>query len=823
MDRTGVSPGTGGPGPPPGTATAVADAGWVLTAWSAGARQLLGRRADEAVGLPAASLLAAPPPPAALRGLARREEWQGRLALRHRDGRTREAHVRATPLHGAHGTVSWVLAADPPAPSDRSGDLGAWAFAQLPIAVAVYDRDIRLVGANHEVLRIMAAEEEAVLGLPMSTIVRMYPGLPHGRLERLMRQVLDTGETVREESFVRVPDDPRPHAWATVLYPLKDPDGRVRGVSVGGLDITEQHRARQRLAVVNAAAVRIGSTLDVAGTAQELADVATEHFADFASVDLLDSVFQGTAVFDRGTGSDGTGRPPEPLTGQAVFRRAAQQSVLDGCPESTVEPGSTDHFADDSPLARALASGRPSRHRIDDPDIRRWLAEDPVRAAGVAAFGIHSFIVAPLLARGNTLGLTLLVRHRTADVFDADDLLLAEEITARAALCVDNARRYTYERNTALALQRSMLPQRAPRQAAVEIASRYLPAGPRAGVGGDWFDVIPLSGARVALVVGDVVGHGIQASATMGRLRTAVRTLADIDMPPDELLTHLDDLVLRLDREGEAQDGDPNPDGQDGGDIGATCLYAVYDPVARRCTVARAGHPGPAVVHPDGGVEFPELPAGPPLGLGGLPFESAELDLPEGSLIALFTDGLVESADHDVDVGLGRLRRVLLGAGPSLEQTCDDILGSLLTGAPAADDVALVLARTRALDASQVATWEVPPDPALVAETRRIAIEQLAAWGLHEAAFVTELVVSELVTNAIRYGRPPIQLRLINDATLICEVSDASSTVPHLRRARTFDEGGRGLLLVAQLTHAWGTRQTPHGKTIWAEQSLPSA
>jgi hypothetical protein len=304
----------------------------------------------------------------------------------------------------------------------------------------------------------------------------------------------------------------------------------------------------------------------------------------------------------------------------------------------------------------------------------------------------------------------------------------------------------------------------------------------------------------------------------MGRLRTAVRTLADVDVPPDELLTHLDDLVPRLDREADPRTADE--DGREAADIGATCLYAVYDPVSRRCTLARAGHPGPAVVRPDGRVEFPELPAGPPLGLGGLPFESAELDLPEGSVLALFTDGLVEGVDHDVDHGIERLARALAAGGISLEETCDEILRLLLPEAPE-DDIALLLARTRALDTSQVAAWDVPPDPAVVSHARKLAAEQLAVWGLDEYAFVTELVVSELVTNAIRYGRPPIELRLIHDTSLICEVSDTSSTAPHLRRARTFDEGGRGLLLVAQLTQGWGTRHTPFGKTIWTEQTLP--
>jgi serine phosphatase RsbU (regulator of sigma subunit)/anti-sigma regulatory factor (Ser/Thr protein kinase) len=426
--------------------------------------------------------------------------------------------------------------------------------------------------------------------------------------------------------------------------------------------------------------------------------------------------------------------------------------------------------------------------------------------------------VVPLRARGTTLGLALFLRHRTPDAFDDDDLLLAEEIAARAAVCIDNARRYSRERTTALTLQRSMLPQRMPDQAAVQVASRYLPAGSQAGVGGDWFDVIPLSGARVALVVGDVVGHGVHASATMGRLRTAVRTLADVDLSPDELLTHLDDLVIRLHLEEGPKPADEP--GRPAGEIGATCLYAVYDPVSRRCTFARAGHPLPAVVYPDGRIEFPELPAGPALGLGGMPFEAAELELPEGTLLALYTDGLVGSAGHDVDAGLALLARALTRPARSLEETCDNVLYSLLPDRPA-DDIALLVARTRALDASHVATWELPPDPAVVAEARKEGAEQLERWGLGELVFTTELVVSELVTNAIRYASGPIQLRLIRDATLICEVSDTSSTAPHLRRARTFDEGGRGLLLVAALTQRWGTRQTEAGKTIWAEQALP--
>ncbi len=412
----------------------------------------------------------------------------------------------------------------------------------------------------------------------------------------------------------------------------------------------------------------------------------------------------------------------------------------------------------------------------------------------IAADGLTGRITVPLRARGALLGVVAFSRNDRPEAFTADDLILAEELAAKAAVAIDNARRYSRERTTALTLQRTLLPQRLPNQEAVEVASRYLPAGTQAEVGGDWFDVIPLSGARVALIVGDVVGHGLHASASMGRLRTAVRTLADVDLPPDELMTHLDDLVLHL-----ASDLQPSSHFQTTGETGATCLYTVYDPVSRRLTLASAGHPLPLVIAPDGTRTPVVAQPGPPLGIGGLPFEATELQLPEGSLLALYTDGLVESRERDVDQGVAELLGVLDHAAPSLDALCDKVLKAVLPK-HRTDDAALLLARTHALDPQHVADWDVEPDFTEVSRARQFALDQVAAWGLEETAFVTELVVSELVTNAIRYGEPPISLRLIRDTALICEVSDSTNTAPHLRRARAFDEGGRGLLLVAQLT-----------------------
>ncbi|MGJ5952590.1 SpoIIE family protein phosphatase [Streptomyces neyagawaensis] len=556
--------------------------------------------------------------------------------------------------------------------------------------------------------------------------------------------------------------------------------------------------ARRRLELLHDAGIRIGTTLDVTRTAEELTEVAVPRFADFAAVDLPDSVLLGDE--------------PEPLGEGMALRRVALGAVHHD--SHLYEAGDRVQYVASTPQARSWETGR----SVLEPVLAEaggWLAQDPARLERALAAGIHSLITVPLRARGTTLGVVSFYRSRQPAPFEDDDLSLAQELAGRAAICVDNARRYTREHNTAFALQRSLLPRGRPEQSAVEVAFRYLPA--QAGVGGDWFDVIPLSGARVALVVGDVVGHGLHAAATMGRLRTAVHNFSSLDLPPDDLLTHLDDLVARLDRgEGWAVENTH----EDSGIIGATCLYAVYDPVSRHCTLARAGHPLPAIVGPDGHVDLVDLPSGPPLGLGGMPFETVELELAEGSRLVLYTDGLVEDRHRDIDTGLERLRAVLSGADRTPEDTCDAVLDALLPTRPC-DDVALLVARTHALGAERVAQWELPGDPAIVSRARVAATEQLATWGLDDLAFTTELIVSELVTNAIRHATGPVQLRLLRDRALICEVFDGSGTSPQLRRARTEDEGGRGLFLVAQLTERWGTRYTPEGKIIWAEQPLP--
>ncbi|PVE04821.1 SpoIIE family protein phosphatase [Streptomyces scopuliridis] len=778
-------------------ATAAVDAEGVIARWSAGAEALLGYRPAEAVGRAVGALLSADPPDSARRALAGGEPWSGRIAAHHRDGGRREVELLAFPLRTGEEGTRWLLAA---AASRRPGQNEALmrrAFTESGVPIAIYGADLRLLHANEELCRVIGRTEDDMRALGTGFLPESRT---NAEVQRALRKVLSTGEAVTARTFHRASAEKRDRAWALSLAPLKDPAGRVTAIVLTGFEITEEYWAREGLALLNEAGMRIGTTLDVTRTAQELASMPVPRFADFISVDLLDSVLRG----DEPT--------PGPASGEVLMRRVAHCAHAREAPEAATRIGEVASYPEASPPARCLATGRAVLTGPWDPDYHAWMA-DRGRHGPLPDLGVHSLVAAPLVARGNTLGVALFSRRTHTTTFTEDDLTLAEQLVGRAAVCIDNARRYTRERGTAETLQRSLLPRGLSPQSAVEVATRYLPADSQYGVGGDWFDVIPLSGSRVALVVGDVVGHGIHASATMGRLRTAVRTLADIDLPPDELLTHLDDVVGRL----ASENTDPVSDE----DIGASCLYAVYDPVSRRFCAARAGHPPPALATPDGTVSLLELPGGPPLGLGDLPFESAEFEIPEGSTLVLYTDGLIENRTHDITSSIDGLCEILTHPSPSLESTCDTVLRTLLSPRPE-DDVALLVARTRALDASQVVTWNLPAEPALVSDARDHAITQLATWGLEELTFTTELVISELFTNAILHAEGPVQLRLIRDRALTCEVSDTSTTAPHLRRARVYDEGGRGLLLVAQLTDRWGTRQIPSGKAIWAELALPT-
>lgn len=557
--------------------------------------------------------------------------------------------------------------------------------------------------------------------------------------------------------------------------------------------LQEATAATERLALLNEASTRIGTTLDLQRTAEELVEVVLPRFADFATVDLLESVMRG----DEPT--------PLPSTQQTVLLHAvASGEAYDAGLVSTADAvGDVSEFDSSKIYAQSLRTGRPILiPRVGEEDLPS-IVTSPDRVEPARAAGMHSYLMVPLLARGEVLGGAEFVRMRNPEPFTESDVSLAEELVARAAVCVDNARLYRRERATALTLQRSLLPQEVHRTLGMELAYRYLPSSLSSEVGGDWFDVVPLSSGRVALVVGDVMGHGIRAAATMGQLRTVARTLATLDMEPEQVLTRLDETASGI---GEGQF--------------ATCVVAVFDPVDRSCIVACAGHLPPVIVAPDGSTELVKLPPGVPLGVGGVTFESVEFTLPENGILTLYTDGLVERRGHDIEEGIDLLRLTISDRARSLDETCDAALAALVTGG-AEDDIAVIMAQALPLREDRIATLPLSGGLNLAGEARRFTRRTLEAWGLSTLCDYAELLVSELVTNALLHAVAPRQLRLFRDRSLTVEVADSDAHTPRMRSLAEDDEGGRGMHLVNELAHRWGSRTTRHGKVVWFELELP--
>ncbi|MFD8073300.1 SpoIIE family protein phosphatase [Streptomyces sp. NPDC059718] len=816
---------------PGGAATALLDAEGTVAGWSQAAQRLVGYSAAEVVGRPALALLAdgdARTQALATEQIRHRGRWSGVARVRHRDGHGIDVRLTAQSLAGQDGRTHWLVSAaekssspswtaDGPAPAEPP-PAGVAVPGRLPIGIAIRDTQVRCIWVNDTQGFENGVPPPQLPGSPPQAV----PGAQAESLEAVMHRMLESGDLVINGGYqASVPTQAQTQAQTqrespatTSLFRLDDAQGRALGVCTVNADATDSRRAQERLRILDEAGKRIGTTLDVMRTGQELADLAVPTLADYATVDLAESVLLGDEPPVR-PGSEDAGRTP-------AVRRAGLASVQPGAPESLFARGEPVSAPPASPFAGVLRSGKPHLEPVLNASPGTWLDHnDAARAAKVREHRMHSLMLVPIRARGAVLGVATFMRTRDPRPFEDEDLFLAEELVRRAAISLDQARQYAREHSAALALQRHLLPRHATGGSAADVAWRYLPADSHHGVGGDWFDVIPLSGARVALVVGDVVGHGINAAATMGQLRTAVHTLADLDVPADELLAALDKQVAHL-TEAEAGPGGPPA----GTTMTATCLYAVYDPVTRLCTLARAGHPPPAIVDPHGGVTFLDLPVGAPLGLGLVPFESVTLELPEGSVLALYTDGLVEDREHDIDVGMDRLAATLARPGLPLEDLCSSAVGSLPDGTPN-DDVTLLLARTRSLSPGHVASWRFPGDAAVVSRARSLVTRQLARWGLDDLAESTELIVSELVTNAVIHGGGgcdddrTIGLRLIRHAVLTCEVSDTSHSHPLLHRPTATDEHGRGLFLVAQLSRAWGARHVPEGKLVWVDQQLP--
>jgi PAS domain S-box-containing protein len=663
-------------------------------------------------------------------------------------------------------------------------------FGQSPVGLHLLDTDLRVIRVNPPAME--GIREEELLGHPLA---KAYGLVDAQEVEDQVRAVLDGGRPlVNLIVRARAANEPQgDRRYALSASRLQDRNGHVLAVALQVVDVTEREKARLRLRVLSRVRERVGRSLDVLATCRELADVLVPDMAGAVSVDVVETVLRGDAP------------PLAPLVQDATLRRAGFRGAREGF--APLHPvGALYDVPGPTPYTQTLSDLRV--RVVDLSDDLPWIASDPARVKVIREFGAQSLLVVPLTVHGTVLGLVSLYRDVQEGGFDADDTRVLLEVADHAALCIDNARRYTREHALAAILQRRLLPPRRLSRTAVEIAHAALtPPG-----GGQWTDVIDLPGARTALVVGDVAGRGVQATTTMGQLRTVIHSLAGFDLGPDELVARLHDTTGVLAAELAALPaGDPLHEQR----LLADCLYAVYDPLSRRCTVARSGTAGLVLAYPDGTTYTPEIPAGPRLGeQDRSPFAAVTLDIPEDTVLALST--LADDTPERIH-GPRAIRAALSRPQRPLQELCDQIVYTL----PPADtrtDVVVLLARAKSLPPDQVATWPLDGRPGAVAAARQHVRDRLAAWQVDEdRKFTAQLVVSELVTNAIRHAHTPIVLRLINDGTITCEVHDAGLAAPHLRHARTNDEGGRGLFIVGQLAQDWGTRYTRDGKIIWAE------
>nr|WP_190186486.1 SpoIIE family protein phosphatase [Streptomyces cirratus] len=649
------------------------DADGRVVQWSLAAQDLLGHRPEEIIGRPGNAVLVPDANRELAADLTRRvqagETVVGTLPVRHRDGHRVTMEMWIVPAIDPQGRPGAMLVAVETSEVLHMRDsLAALQslFTQSPIGLATLGPDLRFLRVNDALARMNGVPAAAHLGKRLTEVV---PGVNAVALEAMMRQVLERGTPVVDVRRTgRTPADPdHDRTWSCSYAPLLDPGGRPLGVIASLIDITdgqraqlEAERARTRFALLAEAGTRIGTTLDLDQTAREIVDLLVPQLADSADVQLLEAVL---------------GPDDAAFSNRGVLRRLAVTFPDPSAPTAALAPGQTFKIPAGTVYERVIAEGRPMNLYANDvPALITDPRADPLRRY---LAGLGSARLVPLVARGTVLGAVTVTRLGEREPFDAQDCVLVDELVARAALNIDNARMYTAQRRAALTLQRSLTNSAVPRVDGLELTGRYLPASAH-DVGGDWFDVIQLPRGRTGLVIGDVMGHGIHAAAVMGQLRTAVRTLARHDVPPEWMLRSLDATVADL-----------------GENEMATCVYAVHDPAAGGCLIARAGHPPPAVVGATGKVTFLDGPPGTPLGAGGTDFRTEEVPLPPGSLLALYTDGLIEARHRDLDQGLDQLAQALGQPARPLEQLCDEILERLLPTAPQ-DDVAVLLARTEA-------------------------------------------------------------------------------------------------------------------------------
>ncbi|MEU1784734.1 SpoIIE family protein phosphatase [Streptomyces sparsogenes] len=819
-------------------AVVIIDAEGLVTHWSSGARRLFGPAREEAVGRPAVDLL---PVSGALGGAG----WQGGAPRHPATGYATAGRARmADREHGQVEVLWWayplvgpgperllVLAADASrlAAAERGSGGERERFSPGFALHTEFPGADRLAGRLPDILPNMGpvrggriVSQILELGYPVLEIskyerVPVTPdwGMPRYR-ERQARQEAARraasaggarelpgapGDPYASDGLAP-PQSPAPPSPAPQSLPpdgLAPPDDVAPPDEFDTLDEVDLEYAavRERLEFLNEVSGRIGSSLDLARTIREVTSAAVPRFADFAGTHLRAQVLAGEGFPDG---------PPDVTT---VWHRVwVEHNDEPGRWDDTVPVGESIAFPEHTPFFQCMVTGEPVLiPYVDDALGDRIAAQFEKRDLRPLING-RSLLIVPLKARDVVLGFMVLMRRPGRERFHDMDRTTGAELAARAGLVLDNSRMYTYQENVAETLQDSMLPQVTPRMAGCDTATRYLPGTRLGRIGGDWFDCVKLPGSRTALVVGDVMGHGLNSAAMMGQLRTAVQTLAALDLPPAQLLRHLDDLARRL-----------------GEHYLATCLYAVYDPIRSELLISNAGHVPPVLVRAgDGRSELLDLPTGAPIGVGGVPFETALIRVAPGDRLVLCTDGLVEVRGQDIGAGLAALCESAAHPAASMDEACDTIIRALNTQGGRKDDVALLMARLNGIPAHDVARWRLALEPGEVGRARRLVRERLLRWGLPEAVETAQLLVSEVVTNAIRHSHTHhVVLRLVRTEALLCEVADDDHELPVLLSAGPDDEAGRGLRVVSALAREWGSTRAAQGKTVWFEQALSRA
>lgn len=785
-------------------AVVVVDRGGLVSHWSTGARRLFGASKEEAVGRPAVDLL---PVSGAL------------------------PEDDETVPYGAYAAYDGL---GPDLESSLDGRLSYPAAGRARLTVTGRDRvDVLwwaypLVGPGQERLLVLAAdagamrhEDEEVAvermapGFALHTdfpgaeqlarrLPEILPSMSVGEGARIVAQILELGYPVLEFSQNdRVPVTPD---WGVPRRAERKArrERAARAVATGGplpRDVQDEGEdleyvaVRERLEFLNEVSGRIGTSLDLSQTILEVSRAVVPRFTDVAGTYLREQVVAGEG-FPEGV----------PDTTTMWHRVALEHTDEPGRWDDVVPVGEAMPFPAHTPFFQCMTTGEPVLVPRISEQMGHMIASQFEKRDIRPLITHRSMLVVPLKARNVVLGFMILLRHPERVEFNDMDRVTGAELAARAGLVLDNARMYTYQESVAETLQDSMLPHIAPRMAGCDIATRYLPGTLLGRVGGDWFDSVKLPGSRTALVVGDVMGHGLNSAAMMGQLRTAVQTMAALDLPPAQLLRNLDDLAQRL-----------------GDNYLATCLYAVYDPIAGELHIANAGHIPPVIVRAENGhSDLLDLPTGAPIGVGGVPFEAVRVPVAPGDRLVMCTDGLVEVRGEDIGVGLATLCESAAHPAASMDDACDTIIRALNTRGGRKDDVALLMARLNGIEPEDVAEWRLALDPIEAGRARAVVREQLHVWGLTALADPAALMAGELVTNAVRHARSrQIVLRLVRGETLLCEVDDDDHTLPTLLSAGPDDEFGRGLRVVSRLAREWGTSRTSAGKTVWFELTLP--